>query len=537
MLKKWTVLLISCAIVLSACRSPVYNQTENNTAQAALKTKQARHRFDARGKTKPALVMNQGAYVDTSPISLSREPAWLKNRIVIRGDQLPFSYYSRIIAQGAGTHILTKYQTGLDPATNITVNYSGSVRGALDLLAAKTGYTYSIHTNSVFWQAFVTKTFDIAFMPGGTEYLMGKSSGGGSSSSNSGGGGSGGSSGSINFTSTDASSEEYSSLKGTLSIWKDLDTTIRQLLSADGRLMVSESTTSITVRDRPTNVDLIEKFISNLNRNLSKQVLVKIQVLEVNLNNDYTFGIDWQVITKAFHNSPFLLNGSYGTPLSIQALTPQSDNPLTGATVPVPQFGTQGNGKKNSYTILINALNQQGKASVVSEPRVLCLNNQVSVIQIVTQQAYLASVQNTTLAGGGGTGSATTNVGTVTSQLTPGTLTSGLTLYILPKILKDKVYLQVNADISRAGPFQTIESGSSGNITTLQLPVLAMKHFNQRSMIKSGDTLILAGFRELTNQANANQLLSSQALGGKASSELSKETIILITPIVLNGSA
>ena len=34
-------------------------------------------------------------------------------------------------------------------------------------MAAKTGYVYSVHRNSVYWQAFITRTFDIAFMPGG----------------------------------------------------------------------------------------------------------------------------------------------------------------------------------------------------------------------------------------------------------------------------------------------------------------------------------------------------------------------------------
>ena len=86
--------------------------------------------------------------------------------IVIRGEQLPFSYYSRTIASGASSTILTKYQTGLDPSVNVTLNYSGTLRGALDVMAAKTGYVYSIQGNSIYWQAFITKTFDVAFMPG-----------------------------------------------------------------------------------------------------------------------------------------------------------------------------------------------------------------------------------------------------------------------------------------------------------------------------------------------------------------------------------
>ena len=160
MLKKWLCLFISTMasmLLLVACNSPVYNQTEGNVADVKIKTSEARAKSDAAARTKPALVVKQGPYVDTSPISLQKNPTWLKNYIVVRGDQLPFSYYSRTIASGAGPHILTKYQVGLDPSTNITLNYSGTVRGALDMIAAKTGFVYSIQGNVVYWQAFVLK--------------------------------------------------------------------------------------------------------------------------------------------------------------------------------------------------------------------------------------------------------------------------------------------------------------------------------------------------------------------------------------------
>ena len=154
--------------------------------------------------------------------------------------------------------------------------------------------------------------------------------------------------------------------------------------------------------------------------------------------------------------------------------------------------------------------------------RGLCvLNNQVSVVRIVTQSGYLASVQNTSLAGAGGSGGASTNIGTVTSQITPGTAITGLTLYILPKILKQNIFLQVNADLSALTGLTNLTSGGS----LIQVPNITEKHFNQRSVIHSGDTLILSGFRQITNEANANQFMTSQALGGKGSQELNSETL------------
>lgn len=534
MLKKWLALLLSTIFMLAACNPAVYNQTEGNIADVKLKAAAARKTSDYDAKANPSLLVKKGLYVDTTPINLERSPSWLKNHIIIRGDQLPFSYYSRTIARGANNHVLTKYQTGLDQTFNISLNYSGTVKGALDLLAAKTGYIYSVRKGGIYWQAFVTKTFDVSFMPGGTDYLMGKIAGSSSTTANT---SSQGTTGTVsNFISSDSSDSEYSNLKGTLSIWKDLDSTLHQLISKDGTIMVSESTTSVTVRDRPSNVELIGQYVSNLNHNLSKQVLVKIQILDVALSNDYDYGINWQMIARAFHNSPFIINGNYGTPISIKALTPQAAGSAAGN---YPLFGTKiGNPNQIPYwSILLNALSQQGKTSVVSEPRVVCLNNQVSVVRVVQQNGYVASIQNTSLAGSG-SGGANTNIGTVTSQITPGTVITGLTLYILPKIMHDNVYMQVNADLSTNNGFDVFTGGGpSSTSSQIQLPNITEKHFNQRSMIRSGDTLILSGFRQVTNRANANQFLQSQALGGKGSEMLNTETIILITPIILSGSA
>src|SRR3990167_4512511 len=326
MLKKWIVLVLSVSFILAACHSPLYNQTEGNVSDIKDKMVQARKKSNETAIKPASLLVNKGLYVDTTPISLEREPSWLQNHIVIRGDQLPFSYYSRTIASGAGSDVLTKYQPGLDSAERVSMSYSGTVKGALNLLASKSGYVYSVRNKKIEWLAFVTKTYDVAFMPGGTDYLMGNSGGGGGSS-DAPGGNTGGQV--ANYVSADASGSEFSSLKGTLSVWTDLDTTIKQLLSPEGKAFVSQSSTSVTVRDRPTNVAMVGQYIANLNGKLSRQVLVKVQILDIKLNSAFNFGIDWGLIANAFNHSPFVLNANYGTPVTITPLTSQPGTQTT----------------------------------------------------------------------------------------------------------------------------------------------------------------------------------------------------------------
>jgi type IVB pilus formation R64 PilN family outer membrane protein len=525
MIKRIALLLITAVVTLSGCQTPaIYNQTTDNIATAQERNAESRAQSDAAGKPVPPLLVDQGLYVDKTPISLSRDPEWLKKPIILHGEQLPFAYFSRTVVGNTGKSVLIHYQEGLDSTALTSMNYSGSVKGALDVLAAKGGYVYTINGNNIYWQAYITKTFDVAFMPGASDYMMGKSSGGGG-----GGGGGGAAGGAATGIIDDSASSQYSSIKASLSIWKDLDETLKQLISADGKVIVSQATTSVTVRDKPANIAIISHYIANMNSTLAKQVLVKIQVLEVSLSSAFDYGINWSIVEHAFGGSNISLNANYGTPVSI--------TPLSGGSTP-PTFGLANAGAvagtSSGVNLLINALKQQGRVAVVTEPRVVCLNNQVSAIRIVSQNGYLASVQNTSFGGGSATGSSTGN--SVTSQITPGTLVTGLTLYVLPKIIDGKIFMQVNADLSNSLGFANISSGGA-TPTTIQVPNVTQKQFNQRSVIASGSTLILAGFKQVQNQTGAMQLLDSQALGGKAATQSNSETIILITPIILNGLA
>ncbi len=523
---------------LIGCNSTTYNQTEGNIAEAKQREVAARSHMDALTKPSSPLMIKDGMYVDTTPVSLERQPDWLKNPIVIKGDQMPFSYYTRVIANAANKNVLTKYQSGLDPTIVLSMNYSGTVKGALDLLAAKTAYVYSIQRgNTVYWQAYITRTFSVAFMPGTSDYMMGQNTGSSTSSASTGGG-------AVVGAPTDASASEYSSLSGkSLSIWSDVESTVKQLLSQDGKVFVSQSSTSVTVRDKPTNVELIGQYIRNLNKNLSQQVFVKIEVLDVSLSNDFNWGINWQLVENAFAHSNWVFNGNYGSPLSI--------TPLTGGNIPdlglSPSTATAALAAAGATSLLsavVSALNQQGKVSIVAQPRVVCMNNQVSAIRIINTEQYIQSVQNTSVpTTGSSSGSQTVNnVSTITSQVTPATLVTGLTLYLLPKILNNKVFLQVNVDLSQNSGITTLcaQSGTSAGTCAqssyvIQSPHVTEKIFNQRSVLVSGETLVLSGLKQIQNQTGAMQLFNIQELGGKASTQTNNDTVILVTPFILQS--
>ncbi len=89
---------------------------------------------------------------------------------------------------------------------------------------------------------------------------------------------------------SDVNDDQYSSLQAQLSIWEDLRNGLNKLISPDGRFMISEATTTVTVRDHPDNIDSIGKYLNDLNHELSQQVAIKVEVLDVQLSQQFQHG-------------------------------------------------------------------------------------------------------------------------------------------------------------------------------------------------------------------------------------------------------
>ena len=123
------------------------------------------------------------------------------------------------------------------------------------------------------------------------------------------------------------------------------------------------------------------------------------------------------------------------------------------------------------------------------------MNNQIATIRITNDTSYVKSTSVTQ----------TPEAGT-TSSIIPGTVTDGFTLYVLPKIQGDKVYLQLSSILSDLISIKKADNAPAGTdlkknpnstFTAIEIPSLAQKMFNQRTALQSGQTLIVAGFRRV----------------------------------------
>jgi type II secretory pathway component GspD/PulD (secretin) len=113
-------------------------------------------------------------------------------------------------------------------------------------------------------------------------------------------------------------------------------------------------------------------------------------------------------------------------------------------------------------------------------------------------------------------------------------VTTGFTLYLLPKVQGNNIYLQISSTLSSLVSLETFTSGSGSSQNSIKGPIVTQKRFNQRSLVPSNATLVIAGFKQLTNKANNSSLFGVDQLGGYGGSQDNIETIILITPSIIN---
>lgn len=508
-----TLITITAAALISACTNTPFKRADRQVTATQHTMKDAVARYET---PPPAVVKHKGYYVSTKPYTLQKEPQWMQKKLSLQAQNLPLGILINRILDGSG--LTASYDETVDPQRLVSIDYSGDVAGALARIAAISNNHYSISHHDVAWSTLVTRTFDISFMPGASNYMVGQSQLQRSKNQSQ------QQDGQVNHL----DDMQYSNLSGQLSVWHDLKATLSQLKSTEGKVIVSESTTSVTVKDHPDNVTQMAHYISRLNKSLSQEVGIRVEVVEVALSDDYNFGIDWNLIKNVLKTKVALTgNLSSATNLIATNLTNRSNN--TG----LAGFRIGKSGADNSH-FLLNALEQEGRVRVVTKPQVVTMNNQIASIRITQDTGYIRSISSSQFNQ------------YQTTTITPGTITDGFTLYVLPKIQSDKVYMQISSRIANLMSLQKVSnepanveasssSSTNSQFSAIEVPTIASKEFNQRSVVRSGSTLIIAGYKRLRDHTMDAKMFGVSSLGGQGSQAKNVETLVLITPVILKS--
>ena len=385
--------------------------------------------------------------------------------------------------------------------------------GLLDSVTARLGLSWAYRDNAVHIYYVDTRVFKIAAISSKTtmEYVVqsGTSLAGGSGGAT-GAGGVGGGSGGSNVA---GGSNQTTKVAIEASLMDDIKTTLEAMVTPGGIGRVAIGSNSVTVTDTPASLGRIAEYMERENRNITRQAIFNVTVASVTLTDTDGFGLDLGLVYQA-------LSGNYGINL---ANAFSAGTGAASASLGVLDTATGGAARFSGSRAILSALSNQGRVSVLTNPTVTTLNMQPVPVQIAKQTSYLASVSTTN----------TAQVGS-TATLTPGTVTTGFSMDLLPYLMdNNEMLLQFTMNLSPDARLRSAESGDN----RIEVPEIDSRIFSQRVKMTSGQTLVLSGFEQRVSNGTKSGVGSPDNwfFGGGGTSDGRREVIvILITPIILD---
>ena len=362
------------------------------------------------------------------------------------------------------------------PTGYLDISYTGSLAGLLDTIASMSGYGWDWEEkrSRITFSAMQVRTFVVEAPVGEVGWESQVSNKSREQRTTNLGTGS-----SINTTVTggDTSTQtaQTNTTRARLDVWKDVETTVRGLLSKAGTARVNPASGTITVRDSYARLEAVRAYIDEVNERLSRQIALYAK--DAHEGNSSEAGAGTAAATASSLASVSVLKGS-----------------LKGSSA------------------ALEAMKEWGNATQLTSASGLVTNNQPFPVQAVRRHAYLAGM------------TMSTSEYSQTSEITPGEVTTGFAMTIIPHILPDRhVLLQYNITLSSLEDMTTIERDT----ILVQLPQVSTRSFSQRTRLKSGQTLVLAGFEQDTEQAAESLGLLNAGKSNDASKTLLVVTIEL----------
>lgn len=313
--------------------------------------------------------------------------------------------------------------------------------------------------------------------------------------------------------------------------WKDLKEAITGVMGSgpDRAVVVSPQAGLVTVRGLPAEIEAVRAYLGQTEASLQRQVILEVKIIEVTLNDDYQQGINWSQIAGTIGSTDInFSNNSFNL-----------GNNITAQIGGLGSIGFEG----DDFSGVINLLETQGNAQVLSSPRVTAINNQKAVIKVGSDEYYVTGVSSSSnLADTTGTGTGITRDVPI-PELEP--FFSGIALDVTPQINVDgDVILHVHPSVSETTELS--KSINLGGTSAYTLPSAQTNIRESDTIIKArnGEIVVIGGLMQSTISDSESKVpvLGSVPLLGKLFTSISKverkkELIILIKPTVSSGSA
>lgn len=452
----------------------------------------------------------------TEPRSdFTRTPtARVRGDVNLRAAAVPFAPVLAELGKQAGYSVA--FADNVEASRKVTVNFNNAAtEEAIRTTAFLAGYVAVIDraNKTVMVSDVATYTYRLpssVFSDLQAQYNVGGNPANSSSSSGGGTSGGGGSSGGTSLRAEfSVAGKEGTSPDGVTRFLGDL--------AGRGSEVHVSSTGYVSVKGSAQSLRRVTEFMKGFAKEAMTQVEIEASVIEVSLNNEFNLGIQWgKVVDRA---SGGIKGGTIGN--GVTGLLGAAAGGDKGAIINSVTGGTSKGFStfrvSNSSAAIIDALAQFTDVNIVSQPKLLSLNNVPATFFDGTQLPYLGSIQQTASTTAG-------NEPTVSGSV--AFAIDGVSFSAVPSVVNtNTVQITLIPVLSSVNKFETFLNGS------LTAPVQGNKQTYMRVLAESGKTLILGGIRY------NKEAKDIAAPSGIAKSASSKEVVILLRANVIEAPA
>jgi type II secretory pathway component GspD/PulD (secretin) len=288
---------------------------------------------------------------------------------------------------------------------------------------------------------------------------------------------------------------------------------------------------AIVITAIPARIAEVKNMISKIDKK-TPQIILDCKVIEIRLDDDERFGIDWNAVISAagatrpttfpFTGSgiiPWLPGGQRkfypGTGFAdADATNQQSSFPMMDMSVQDPLglvYGTNnlftyGTLDFTQFTATLSLIEDRTDTEVLSAPRITTLNNQKATIKVV-EKIMLQKTQETTQTAG---------IVTVEFEKEAEAREVGVILTVIPHVNEEgdisvNLLPEVSTRLGATG-FETVQVGANLNAIAL---TFTSREANTIVRVKDGETIFLGGLIRENTTVEENKIpLLGDLLGG-----------------------
>lgn len=277
----------------------------------------------------------------------------------------------------------------------------------------------------------------------------------------------------------------------------------------EGVFTINRQAGTVLVTAFQNTMQKAAEYLEAVEGSVHRQVLIQAKVIEVTLNDEFQYGINWEVIINKF-KSPSI------------GFTQLPSSDINGIFQTV--FTSR------DVNAVIEALSEQGEVNVLSSPKISTLNNQKAIIFIGTNEVFFA-VRKVRV----GSDSAGNPVFETVSI--PDFASLGVTLDVTPQI-SASAGITMNIHPTVTEKLKDVTS-PAGDVTA---PNYTVREADTVIKARNGETVVIAGLmkdRETINEQKVPVLGNIPFLGWlfknvKCTKEKT-DLVILLTPTVMVG--